>query len=34
MSANRLKSVYVSPYHRFRKGQWESVCQHWRTHPG
>lgn len=34
MSPDRLKSVFVSSYYRLRKGRWEWVCQHWRSHPG
>lgn len=34
MSRYRLKSVFVRAYDRFRKGQWEKVCQHWRSAPG
>lgn len=30
----RVKSVFVTAYHRFRFGKRESVCQHWRSHPG
>lgn len=30
----KIKSVFVRAYHRFRFGRWESVCQHWRSHPG
>lgn len=30
----KIKSVYVRRYSRFRLGKWESVCQHWRSHPG
>lgn len=29
-----LKPVHVDPYYRFRFGRWESVCEHWRSHPG
>lgn len=32
--SNRVKSVHVSAYPRFRKGRWEQVCQHWRSPPG
>jgi hypothetical protein len=28
------KTVYVRQYMRFRFGKYESVCQHWRSHPG
>jgi|GEM_PF-602492 len=28
------KSVFVNAYTRFRLGQWEDVCAHWRSHPG
>lgn len=34
MSLYRLKSVSVRAYDRFRKGQWEKVCKHWRSPPG
>jgi len=34
MPISRLKSVFVSPYVRFRFGRLEHVCQHWRSHPG
>ena len=33
MSRSTLKSVWVRRYRRFRFGQWEDVCQHWRSHP-
>lgn len=29
-----LKTVHVSPYVRFRFGQWERVCEHYRSPPG
>lgn len=28
------RSVHVRPYVRFRKGKWESVCEHCRSLPG
>ena len=31
--SSKLKSVFVHAYRRFRLGQWEDVCQHWRSHP-
>jgi len=34
MSHQNLKSVFVRAYDRFRKGQWEHVCQHRRSLPG
>lgn len=34
MAAANVKSVYVCGYLRYRFGRWESVCQHWRSHPG
>jgi hypothetical protein len=33
MSYQKLKSVFVSAYTRFRLGRLEYVCQHWRSHP-
>lgn len=30
----RVRSVFVRAYTRFRFGRTESVCQHWRSHPG
>ncbi len=30
----KIKTVFVHAYPRFRFGRWESVCQHWRSHPG
>jgi hypothetical protein len=30
----KLKDVHVNAYARFRFGKWESVCEHWRSHPG
>ncbi len=30
----RLRAVYVHQYRRFRFGQWENVCAHYRSHPG
>ncbi|CAB3703398.1 hypothetical protein LMG3458_02782 [Achromobacter deleyi] len=29
-----LKTVYVTAYTRWRFGREESVCAHWRSHPG
>ena len=34
MRYHRVKSVFVRAYRRFRLGKWESVCQHFRSHPG
>lgn len=34
MAYSRVKSVFVRTYRRFRFGQWETVCQHWRSYPG
>jgi len=34
MTFARVKSVFVHAYIRFRFGRRESVCQHWRSHPG
>lgn len=34
MHYDRPKTVYVREYTRFRFGKFESVCQHWRSHPG
>ena len=34
MAYFRWKSVFVRAYTRFRLGRLESVCQHWRSHPG
>lgn len=34
MSYRKLKSVLVRAYRRYRLGQWESVCKHWRSNPG
>jgi len=34
MRIARLKNVFVRTYTRFRLGRIESVCQHWRSHPG
>lgn len=28
------RGVHVSSYFRIRKGRWESVCEHCRSHPG
>ncbi len=33
MTNSRLKSVFVNAYVRLRRGRWEFVCQHWRSHP-
>jgi hypothetical protein len=33
-TGGRLKGVFVTAYSRFRFNRWESVCQHWRSHPG
>lgn len=33
MAYSKVKSVFVRQYRRFRFGQWESVCQHWRSAP-
>ena len=30
----QFRSVHVRAYRRFRFGQWEDVCAHWRSHPG
>jgi hypothetical protein len=30
----KRKSVFVRAYIRMRLGRLESVCQHWRSHPG
>lgn len=30
----KIKNVFVRAYIRFRFGKWESVRQHWRSHPG
>lgn len=30
----KIKDVFVTAYTRFRLGKLESVCQHWRSHPG
>jgi len=30
----QIRSVHVNPYTRFRFGQWESVCEHYRSPPG
>lgn len=27
------KAVHVNPYYRYRKGQWERVCEHCRSYP-
>ncbi|QXI53868.1 hypothetical protein [Pseudomonas alvandae] len=32
--ANRVKSVYVRRYPRFRFGRWENVTDHFRSPPG
>ena len=34
MRYQRIKGVFVRAYHRFRFGRWETVSQHWRSHPG
>lgn len=34
MRIRRYKSVFVNAYHRLRFGKMESVCQHYRSHPG
>ncbi len=34
MAYIRLKSVFVRAYTRLRCGRRESVCEHWRSHPG
>jgi len=34
MAYSRMKSVFVRAYRRFRFGEWETVCQHYRSHPG
>lgn len=34
MNYIRIKTVFVRRYIRRRFGRWESVCQHWRSHPG
>lgn len=34
MAHRQGRSVFVHAYPRFRFGRWESVCQHWRSHPG
>lgn len=34
MAYIRWKSVFVRAYTRFRLGRLESVCPHWRSHPG
>lgn len=34
MRFNKIKTVFVNEYPRFRFGRWEHVCQHWRSHPG
>ena len=34
MRFQRIKTVFVRAYPRYRFGRWESVCQHWRAHPG
>jgi hypothetical protein len=34
MAYHRWRSVFVHAYTRFRFGRRESVCQHWRSHPG
>lgn len=34
MAYTRWKNVFVRAYVRSRLGRRESVCQHWRSHPG
>ncbi len=34
MAYTRWRSVFVRAYIRFRFGRHESVCKHWRSHPG
>lgn len=34
MAYSHMKSVFVRAYRRFRFGQWEMVCQHYRSWPG
>ena len=34
MARSSIKTVFVHNYSRFRFGRWESVCQHYRSHPG
>lgn len=34
LGSQRLRSVHVNPYARFRFGRWEDVCEHWRSPPG
>lgn len=34
MNCPLSRGVHVSSYFRFRKGRWESVCEHCRSHPG
>jgi hypothetical protein len=29
----KIRDVFVRAYRRFRLGQWEDVCQHWRSRP-
>lgn len=33
-SPRSLRTVHVNQYPRFRYGKWESVSEHWRSHPG
>ncbi|SFI62904.1 hypothetical protein SAMN05216206_2588 [Pseudomonas guineae] len=33
-SPRSLRTVHVNPYYRWRFQRWETVCEHWRTHPG
>ncbi len=32
-NGKKVKGVHVSAYTRFRKGQLEHVCAHWRSYP-
>lgn len=34
MRYTKIKDVFVRAYLRFRLGKWESVRQHFRSHPG
>ena len=34
MRFQRIKTVFVRAYPLYRFGRWESVCNHWRSHPG
>lgn len=31
---HKVKTVHVCQYVRYRLGRFESVCHHWRSHPG